>query len=196
LMTKIFSPMEYLRRHGYDVTHFRDIDSLDSLSRYAIILCDLVGVGSRLSPTQQGAHVIEEIKKHYPEKVVIAYTGGARPDLLGRGIPASDYYLPKDANVEQWCESLDNSIRLLGNPVTVWKKLRHRLLDAGVTPYQLAELEDTFVRKVLIGEEFTVPHLETESARLKIPPVAEAVLKHLIFSVTFEIIKDLVAAKY
>jgi hypothetical protein len=105
---------------------------------------DLIGIGARLSPTLHGAHVIEEIKKIYPEKIVIAYTGGAKQDLLSKAIPASDYYLPKDANVEQWCDQLDSSIKLLGNPVTVWKALRHRLLDAGVTPYQLAELEDLF----------------------------------------------------
>jgi hypothetical protein len=34
-----FTPIAYLRRHGYDVTHFSDIDSIETIERFAIILC-------------------------------------------------------------------------------------------------------------------------------------------------------------
>lgn len=39
------------------------------------------------------------------------------------------------------------------DPVRGWKTLRHKLLDSGVTPDQLAALENRFVRSFLKGNE-------------------------------------------
>jgi hypothetical protein len=144
-----FTPLEGLRRHSYNINHLHDVSSIDELRRYDIILFDLIGVGMGLSTTMQGAHLIRETRKNFPEKIIVSYTGGGRPDLLETSIQFSDYIIRKDAGVEEWCHALDQAIEALANPAIVWKKLRHRLLDAGITPYQLAELEDLFVVKTL-----------------------------------------------
>jgi len=165
-----------------------DIESIDSLFRYHIILCDLNGVGLNLSPTLQGAHLIHEIKKSYPEKIVVAYTGGeGSSGMLEKSIQYSDYYLVKDANVEEWQQTLDNAISDLANPATVWKKLRHRLLDAGLTPYKLAVIEDIFVKNSESGKTLSLSDLEKESEKLKIPSEAKAILTHVVVDVGFEI---------
>jgi hypothetical protein len=83
------------------------------------VLCDLIGVGMGLSSTMQGAHIVGETKKSFPEKIIVAYTGGGSAELLEPSIQAADYFLKKDANVEEWCEVLDKSIEDLVNPVTV-----------------------------------------------------------------------------
>ena len=114
-----FSPLENLRRHNYNITHLRDVPSIDALRRYHVVLCDLIGVGMGLSSTMQGAHIVGETKKSFPEKIIVAYTGGGSAELLEPSIQAADYFLKKDANVEEWCEVLDKSIEDLVNPVTV-----------------------------------------------------------------------------
>jgi hypothetical protein len=185
-----FTPLENLRRNNYNITHMRDVHSIDALRRYHVILCDLIGVGMGLNSTMQGAHIIIEVKKSFPEKIIIAYTGGGRPELLQPSIQSADYFLRKDANLESWCELLDKSIGDLANPVTVWKKLRYKLLEVGLVPYQLAELEDDFVVTILKGEAYSINRLSREADRLQISPTAKAVLEHVIVHVGFELARE------
>ena len=185
-----FGPLDVLRRHNFTIQHLRDVSSIDQLIRYHIVLCDLVGVGLELHPTLQGAQIISEVKKSYPEKVLVAYTGGGHKELIEKSLQFSDYYLPKDAGIEDWCRILDEAIRDLANPATVWRKFRHRLLDAGVTPYQLAQIEDRFVRKSLAGKEFSVQDMEKEADRLHIPNVAKSLIAHFIVHAVFEMAKE------
>ncbi len=185
-----FTPLESLRLLNFNIVHIRDVPSIDTLLKYQIILCDLIGVGTALNPTLQGAQIIIELKKSYPEKIVIAYTGGGRPDLVERSIPVSDDYLKKDASVEQWCDVLDKAIEHLANPAKVWQTMRHRLLDAGVTPYQLAALEDIFVRNTLSGKQVSIDVLSKEMESLKIPSTAKAIMEHIVVHVGFELARS------
>jgi DNA-binding NarL/FixJ family response regulator len=146
---KDFTPINNLQRYNFNITHFSDIQSIDVVSRYPVILCDLLGVGLSFGPRLQGTQVIREIKKNFPDKFVIAYTGGGSSEVSEAAISFADQYLKKDADLEDWCEILDTANTHISNPVTVWRKLRHTLLDAGATPYQVARLEDSFVQNVL-----------------------------------------------
>jgi hypothetical protein len=86
-----------------------------------------------LNASQQGAHLIKEIKANYPEKYVIAYTGSGNSPLFQEAFARSDLYLPKDARTDQWIETLDAAIEDLTNPMVVWKKYRLRLLEQGIS---------------------------------------------------------------
>jgi hypothetical protein len=187
-----FTPLESLRRNNYNITYLQDISAIDTLRRFSIVLCDLIGVGGALNPTLQGAHIIVETKKSFPEKIIVAYTGGGRQELLQPSIQAADYFLPKDANVEKWTDVLDAAIQDLANPATVWRKFRHRLLDTGVTPFQLAELEDIFVSKISRGEEFSLSALNEETTRLRIPSPARAILEHVVLHIGFDLAKEFI----
>lgn len=57
-----------LKQHGYQITHFEDIEDIDRLSKYKIIICDIEGVGKQFGSKYQGGHLIQEINKHYPLK--------------------------------------------------------------------------------------------------------------------------------
>lgn len=186
-----FTPIEFLRRHNYNITYLTDAPSIDVAQRYSVILCDLLGVGQDLNPTRQGVQLISEIKKNYPEKVVIAYTGGGSSALVEQAIQIADHYLKKDASVEEWLQVLDDSIAELANPAEVWRKLRTRLLAAGATPYQLARLEDTFVNSVLQGKAVYEPALLAEADKVKLPPAARDIIRHIVAAAIFEIGKVL-----
>jgi hypothetical protein len=59
------------------VTLLGDPSNVDAVVPHNIILCDVQGVGHSLDSKKQGAFLIREIKAHFPDKYVIAYTGGS-----------------------------------------------------------------------------------------------------------------------
>jgi hypothetical protein len=172
---------------------FKDIQNLDVVRRYPVVLCDLDGVGKTLNPKQQGAFVVSEIKKNFPEKKVIAYTGGGRPELVGMIVSYADGFVKKDAGVDEWVEKLDRAILDIVNPAYIWRGYRARLLDAGVSPYQLAELEDLFVLKAIKGEPFSGTLLSEKSTNMSLPTPARELLVSIASNAGLEIAKEIFA---
>lgn len=144
-----FTPLNNLQQHGFVVHVFKNLPSIDNAYDYHIILCDLQGVGIEFNAETQGAHLIKEIKKAFPAKIVIAYTGGSCESVILKAKMYADDFLAKDANIEEWTDYLDKYIAEVMNPVYAWKKLRVSLLEEGITPYELAKLEDKFVSSLL-----------------------------------------------
>lgn len=65
-----------LERLEYRVTELGDIDSIDQVAVFDIILCDIQGVGGKFQSPQQGAFVVKEIRRQFPEKFIVAFSGG------------------------------------------------------------------------------------------------------------------------
>jgi len=148
-----FAPLEPLRNNGFQIRYVQDITDLTQLEGYPVVLFDLQGVGITLDPTMQGAHLIRQTKKTYPDKYIIAYTGSAQDDKMQQAITEADIYVAKDMPMGEWCDTLEAAVEEIANPVKAWKKFRYRLLDEGITPIQLSELENTFVENYRRGEE-------------------------------------------
>lgn len=144
-----FSPLANLKRNSFNVVRIDGVECIEEVQDYSVVLVDLQGVGKNLNPAGQGAHLIQQIKRAYPEKYVVAYTGGATAALTSLAAEFADRYTTKDISVDKWCDLLDVAVAEVSHPVHVWGKFRHRLLDQGVTPLQLAGLEDTYVRGIL-----------------------------------------------
>ena len=70
-----FPYLENLATHDFNIRQYRDVTDLKSVEPYPVVLCDIRGVGRQLSERFEGAHVIQEIRKRYPAKVVVAYSG-------------------------------------------------------------------------------------------------------------------------
>jgi hypothetical protein len=142
-----FAPETNLRNNQFQISVLKDVNNVDELRDYQIILCDLQGVGLQLSSDMQGAFLIEEVKRNFPEKSVIAFTGGsANSNISKRAYQAADDYLKKDASIDEWRDVLDRHIKNLSSPVNVWRQFRLRLVEAGITPYELMLLEDAYVK--------------------------------------------------
>ena len=144
-----FEPKRNLENVGYRITYLGDVSTVDVVTPHHIVLCDLMGVGSALDARKQGAFVIKEIKRNYPEKYVIAYTGGASNQILSReAFQISDYFLKKDADIETWVTTLDDIIAKLLDPYAVWKRQRQALIDREVDTLTVLKLEDAFVQSI------------------------------------------------
>lgn len=176
-----FQPEVNLRRNNYNITTFTDLNTIEDVQSYHIILCDLSGVGLAQNPDLQGAHLISEIKKAYPEKSVIAYTGGSSSrELYGRAMLQADTLVPKDANIDEWTQTLDEAIQSVANPVKVWKSTRSKLLEADVSLSNLAILEHEFVKAFEKGKDINLQKLSKKANKLKISNNAQKIITSLV----------------
>jgi len=181
-----FAAQQTLTNHGYDVRPIGDLKSLREIDDFNIILCDLRGVGQNFDQKNQGAYLIDEIKRNHPEKFVIAYTAGAQDDLMARKAnEASDVFLRKDADIEEWRNKLDDFIDRLCNPVIVWRRQRDALVRNNVATIDILRLEDAFVRTV---EKADLGIFERMANGYDIKPDARAVAQSLVASGIFSLI--------
>lgn len=142
-----FAPLTNLNSYGYSIKQLSDIKRIDEVAQYNIILCDIIGVGMYFDKNLQGASIISEIKKEYPEKIVIAYTGAARNKLAAKQAELrADKILTKDTTIEKWIETLDFFIRDTIDPYRIWNKIRIRLIELEISTKDILIIEDAFVR--------------------------------------------------
>jgi len=186
---KDFTPRRPLEHHGYQFELYRDIHDFREVHDFSIILCDLLGVGRRLGGRGQGAHLIKEIKRSYPDKFVIAYTGGYDPEIGPLAVTHADRYLKKDADIEQWCDILDEAVEARINPVHAWRRIRIRLVQNDIVPIALAELEDRYVRATLAKDCSQLQHLLSANTQIEIPDDVRSVINSLIANLIFDFIK-------
>src|SRR5436190_24229097 len=93
---KAFPYLKLLRAHHYNLRKVDDITDVKMVEAYPIVLCDIRGVGRSLSTKFEGAHVIAEIRKHYPSKVIIAFTGQQYDPSYNAYLQQADFTEKKD----------------------------------------------------------------------------------------------------
>lgn len=189
-----FAPEHNLKNNNFQIATYTDIHKIEQVAEYPIILCDLQGVGLQLASDLQGAYLIEEIKRNYPEKAVIAFTGGsANSNISRRAETAADDYLRKDASIEEWRDVLDKHIRNLSDPVFAWQQLRVRLVAAEIAPIDLMKLEHAYVNSIKNGEKATKDAItKALEAGTPDPAVRKEITKFIaskVFYLVFEALK-------
>ncbi len=142
--------IETLRANSYNIKFMRDIAAIEIARDYKIVMCDIYDVGINLNPSLHGAHVIREMKKAYPYKPVVAYSSGVQQnrEMYATAIREADNFIQKDAPVEDWMNILDQLVLDVSDPIRIWTRTRTYLLEAGMSPLELARAEDKFVREV------------------------------------------------
>lgn len=138
-----------LRAHGYSPTELGDINDFRAVAEYPIIACDIMGVGSNFGGSFQGAHVLGEIRRRYPSKFLIAYSGGTFGATYKKYWDMCDVFLRRDGGFEQWVGTLDTAIVALGNPVAHWLRIRKILLDSDTSAFEVFLLEEAYIRSIL-----------------------------------------------
>ena len=140
-----FSPGDFLEKNNFRLTYKKDIDNVRDVSEYPIIMCDIRGVGKKISETYEGAYLIKEIKTSYPAKRVIAYTASQYDASYNKFLNYSDELLTKGLALEDWVTILDSQIHKSVDPAFQWSNLRIQLLDKGFSTIEVAKLESDFV---------------------------------------------------
>ena len=126
-----------------------DIKDINAVHSYSVILCDIKGVGKSFGSKYEGAHVIEEIRRYYPSKILIAYTSHQFDPTYNKFFNLCDFTLKKDIDSDDWVTSLDKAVRMAQDPIAQWQKVRMSLLNHDINIFDLVKLEDAFVKKML-----------------------------------------------
>lgn len=144
-----FQPKHNLENVGYKIVLLGDPKNIEAAKPHQIVLCDIQGVGQALDAKRQGSFLIRELKMNYPDKYVVAYSGGAMTHSLVRDSAVSaDAFLKKDVDIETWTDKLDDVIKTLLDPYQVWMRQRRALIERDVDTLTIIRLEDAFVKSM------------------------------------------------
>lgn len=138
-----------IRHHGFNIRVVTDVDDIKAVSEYPIVICDIQGVGKAFRSQFQGAHIIEEIKKQYPSKVVIAYTGQKHDARYNKYFLMADAMYSKDMDSDQWVDNLDQAVEKVVDPVAQWKRMRDYLFSKDVPTRSVYLLELDYIESML-----------------------------------------------
>lgn len=148
-----FPHLDNLRDSHFDISQVGNISNVTHVEKYDVVACDLRGVGKAISEKNQGAAIIEEIKRLYPDKFVIAYSGSfARSTMVDIALNKSDDNISKAADLDKWFVLLDNAIQQVADPVERWKRIKSRVADKTITADELAAAEDAYVKSIIKGK--------------------------------------------
>ena len=143
---------EVIASHGFSIVEMRDLQSVDLAAAYPIIVCDIKGVGAALGGKHEGAHLFREIRKVFPEKYIISFTGFRFDPTFNKYFQSADRSLKKDTDLEAWVEVLDEATTVMSDPVQRWLRVRRHLLDSvEIDMWTVLLLEQAFITAVDSG---------------------------------------------
>lgn len=176
---------QIIRNHNFNIRVLNDIEDIKAVSDYPVVICDIKGVGKKFGSKYEGGHIIEEIKSHYPEKVVVAYTGQQFDATYNKFFSLADFTLTKDVDSDAWVSLLDQTISKVVSPIEQWKRMRHFLLEKEVPIKVVFQLEQEFIEAVLKGDK---DKFAKESTLKGLEGDIRAVISSFIASILFKMV--------
>ena len=147
-----------------------------------------MGVGRHFDNKLQGASLITEIKKNYPEKIVIAYTGAALNERAVKiAAERSDRIIKKDIDIDEWVDTLDSATREAVDPYIIWNKIRGRFVELNIDTKDMLILEDAYVQAIL-SKDITFANVKTITQSAGVRDDARAIVNGMISSMIFQAI--------
>lgn len=144
-----FSPKESLITHGFRIKELGpDIRSTDTVASYPIVICDVRGVARAFGSALDGAHLVSEIRKDYPDKYIVSYTGDTYSLPITNALAAADKRLAKDDSIDVWIKTLESALNEVSNPRNRWIRLRAALLSRGVELFHVFNLEQALIKAI------------------------------------------------
>jgi hypothetical protein len=147
-----FTQQKHLEMHGYSLTYFEDIQTIDVASKYPIIICDIKGVGKKLGSKNEGAHLLAEIRQKFPDKYLISHTGLTTEPRYNKDLRSADIVVSKDKSIDDWVEMLDRAFRIMADPTQRWARIRERLISNGEDLFEIFRLEQAYIESVIKGD--------------------------------------------
>jgi len=113
-----------LRNSGYNIQHYRDVDNFNMLSDYQIVISDIDGVGQSFSSEYQGAYIIKELKRLFPDKYLIAMSSKIYNLSFTEILSNADVKINRDVNVDIVSEKLNLAIKEISSVKNRWLAYR------------------------------------------------------------------------
>ncbi|WP_432777582.1 hypothetical protein O4O02_23390 [Pseudomonas fortuita] len=140
--------LETLKRSGFRVRDLQNIETIETVEPYPIVACDIQGIGTTLRPGDPngGLHVLSEIRKYYPDKYLIQYSTKLQP--IASSLNKADVIFPKDTPIGVWQDTIEKTLKELGNPKKRWIKVRTRLSTEGLDAFKILQLEQAYIKNI------------------------------------------------
>lgn len=147
-----------------------------------------MGVGNHFDEQMGGASLIAELKKNYPSKLVIAYSGAPRGAQITRAaIDAADGFVKKDIPTAEWADLLDGYVDKSLDPCFHWTLIRARLFELELDIKDVLRLEDGYVRSIE-RRDTQFKKLEVAANDLSLQGDVRGVIQSLIASTVFALV--------
>lgn len=137
-----------LRRIGYNVTWKKDIDVLDDVENYSIIICDYKGVGLKFNSEFEGLNLSMLIKEKYPDKIIYLLSAADFNPRANNYIKFIDELVYKGEE-EKIIEYIREDCNKLFDPRERWIHYKELLKTKGIKEKDIFRLEDLYVRSLL-----------------------------------------------
>ncbi len=170
---KPFEPKESLVSHGFRIRELGpDVRTTDMIASYPIVVCDVRGVAKAFGSPLEGAHLVSEIRKDYPDKYIVSYTGETYSLPITNALAVADKRLAKDDSIDVWIKTLETGLNEVSNPKNRWVRLRTALLSRGVELYHVFNLEQALIKAVherkpdILNNKAATTHISSEAKDL------------------------------
>lgn len=183
-----FEPQEFLSRHKFRINELGpDIRSIDQVANFPIIVCDVKGVGRSFGSRLEGAHVVNEIRKFYPDKFIIGYTGETHSIETSNALAVADKRMEKDAQLEAWIKNLDHGIKEVIDPYNRWRRIRNALFEREVETIEVLKLEQSYIESI---RQKNPENLKSKAKKLKLPSEVTELMINFAATAVVELIRN------
>lgn len=139
--------IEILRNRGYKIYYKEDITYPIETEPFDLVLLDINGIADKFASTKQGFGFALEVKKIYPQKIVVSFSGVSDPKI-NELLDKIDGYIAKDTDVDMWCTRLDSFIKRYCDPEYQWNAISLKLKDSGVSKEVIEELKAVYMKSL------------------------------------------------
>jgi CheY-like chemotaxis protein len=166
-----------LRNYGFNIILTYDIADISMVQDYNIIICDIKGVGKNLNSQFEGAQLIKEIRRKYPDKYLIAFTAYTLDVTYNIFFKECDMVVKKDISTDEWVNKLDDIIKLLLDPIKRWQRIRLYLVNKEISTEIIYKIEKAYIKSI---QKHNNRYLDRFLTYKNIPEIVNNIIQLLI----------------
>lgn len=128
------------------MTELGDIASIDIVQPFHVVICDVKGVGMHFGSPKEGAHLLAEIRKQFPDKYLILHTRHSLDASYLQALRVADKALRKNTDPEVWVAALDEATLAMLSSKQRWLRMRNYLIQsASVDLFAVLKIEQQYI---------------------------------------------------
>lgn len=140
-----YAIFKLLNTRGYRMYYKSDINYVEEVEPFDIVILDIKGVAQEYGSTYEGFGFAIEVKKLYPNKIVLCYSGTSDNNINSQ-LDKIDGYISKDTDIDQWTSRLDSLIRKYSSVDYHWDIINRKLIENHYPEETIEELRKLYIK--------------------------------------------------
>lgn len=137
---------EYLDARKYNIYYKSDMTYPIEAEPFDIILLDIKGVASERGSSMEGFALAAEIKKEYPLKKVLVYSGSSFHKEVTNRKDEVDGIIPRDEDPDRFCDVIDKNINNYTDYEKQWDIIRQVLKENKLSEKQIDGMRKKYIK--------------------------------------------------